>query len=671
MAKPCTTKSLIPTWVSIAFMACAFLMLLATSLYCIRLLKRNSPKRTVAKAPTSEQESAQNTQTTDWESASCGQKFKLWASDVWSRKGIYLAVISHLSDTATDFAAVVEFHYIAKAWTPQECNDLNVPYIFALSITAMALYRIVSSVMVWRVTRSFKRVLLQFIDIELFQIVYISHRLGLKSKSSPQRMISALESVLEAAPQAALQLIYLIKTRNLSTIILVSSIVSLLNLTSSVIGDDKTFLKIKFRNPFSDKTYEQKYGTYNHSSVEPINRIEERSMMYGFLQFAILNVFRFLDIPSQILLYVFMWYYVSGMAVFIVVVIDIVIVLLCYALTTNIDAVLGIVAVPFTFGNVAHISVLISFWAWSVCRIIAVDILIWVFIANDNHDLWGTPAESGVTALWIYCFVASILKWVFFWLLMRKYGGAYFGNGSKERSHLPQILQSRRFDAALELIFYSNMDIDENMQKIFGAKPNTFSILAITACSSNQYLFDVILNLGLDNLDFESYHSALNALAETVQVENIRALMQHPDMCVEYLLKEDENRYTPMGMFLYKTRERIEPLEEFFQCINEWLQNDPQRDAKLTQILSYATCDTSRGIEYSALQSAAKFAVPDKVLRMVYDLCPDSYKKEALEVRTKYNQSILDLVTDQAISSGNEVYQEQRKALIEMFTNHG
>eukprot|EP01083_Nonionella_stella_P067371 178166_1 len=615
-------------------MACAFLMLLATSLYCVRLLKRNSPKRTVAKAPTSEKESAQNTQTTDWESASCGQKFKLWASDVWSRKGIYLAVISHLSDTATDFAAVVEFHYIAKAWTPQECNDLNVPYIFALSITAMALYRIVSSVMVWRVTRSFKRVLLQFIDIELFQIVYISHRLGLKSKSSPQRMISALESVLEAAPQAALQLIYLIKTRNLSTIILVSSIVSLLNLTSSVIGDDKTFLKIKFRNPFSDKTYEQKYGTYNHSSVEPINRIEERSMMYGFLQFVILNVFRFLDIPSQILLYVFMWYYVSGMAVFIVVVIDIVIVLLCYALTTNIDAVLGIVAVPFTFGTAkrAHISVLISFWAWSVCRIIAVDILIWVFIANDNHDLWGTPAESGVTALWIYCFVASILKWVFFWLLMRKYGGAYFGNGSKERSHLPQILQSRRFDAALELIFYSNMDIDENMQKIFGAKPNTFSILAITACSSNQYLFDVILNLGLDNLDFESYHSALNALAETVQ-----------------RMRTGTRQW----------------------CINEWLHNDPQRDAKLTQILSYATCDTSRGIEYSALQSAAKFAVPDKVLRMVYDLCPDSYKKEALEVRTKYNQSILDLVTDQAISSGNEVYQEQRKALIEMFTNHG
>eukprot|EP01084_Bolivina_argentea_P255715 430224_1 len=54
------------------------------------------------------------TQKSEWDKAQgCFGKLKLCAKDVWGRKSVYLPLISHLSDTATDFASVVEFGIVA------------------------------------------------------------------------------------------------------------------------------------------------------------------------------------------------------------------------------------------------------------------------------------------------------------------------------------------------------------------------------------------------------------------------------------------------------------------------------------------------------------------------------------------------------------------------------
>eukprot|EP01083_Nonionella_stella_P122691 369278_1 len=231
-----------------------------------------------------------------WQEASTGGKLKLWCKDIWKRKSVYLPLTAHLSDTATDFAAVIEFYDIAINHSPDDCG-INVWYLFGLSICSMLIYRIISSITIWRITRSWKRAIAQFIDIELFRILWLSHRLGLQSKSSPQRLISVMEAVFEAAPQSIIQATFLLKTQRFAGIIAVSSLLSFINLTMTIIGDDKQFLEIGFR-----------------SSCAPSIS---------------LHIFRILDIPSTILIYVFIWFYVNGYALTVTVLIDSVIAMGC------------------------------------------------------------------------------------------------------------------------------------------------------------------------------------------------------------------------------------------------------------------------------------------------------------------------------------------------------
>eukprot|EP01084_Bolivina_argentea_P145985 255753_1 len=220
--------------------------------------------------------------------ANCCKKMWIVLKDMKDRREIYLPISVHLSDTATDYATVIEFGIIAFAET---CTDINTWAIFGLSLSAMMVYRIISSFIIYRITHSLKRTLCQFFDLEVFYMVYIGHFMELTSKSSPQRLIASLEAVFEAAPQAVIQTIYLLKTGDGSWIIYVSSALSFINLTLNVIGDDKNFLEIEWK-------------TFNY-----FRRTELSIAPFIFLYF-----FRICDVPSKILSYILFWYLASGVA---------------------------------------------------------------------------------------------------------------------------------------------------------------------------------------------------------------------------------------------------------------------------------------------------------------------------------------------------------------------
>eukprot|EP01084_Bolivina_argentea_P067649 123161_1 len=285
----CATDSVLPQWVTIGFFLLTLTLLIIISITSFISLKTKSSTRnklyntqslTVNKnvyeaTETKDQEneddelqtenkydrvtnilststSATTDTTNDWTSLSYFGKFKLWIVDVLHRKSVYGPLVAHLADTASDFAAVVEFYEISKTSNPEDCNGLNTWYLFYLSIGCMALYRVISSYAIWRITGSIKRVTLQFIDVELFEVLHLSHQLGLKGASSPQRLIQCLEAVFEASCQSVLQLVYLINTGNLGGIISISSILSFINLTMTIIADDKKFIDAEFANPHDE-----------------------------------------------------------------------------------------------------------------------------------------------------------------------------------------------------------------------------------------------------------------------------------------------------------------------------------------------------------------------------------------------------------------------------------
>ena len=83
--------------------------------------------------------------------------------------------------------------------------------IFLYSVASMVLYRVIAAIKMWQITRigastatRVRRVVLQLFDLELYEILYLSHTVGLKGSSAPQRLLQVLEAIFEAAPQVIL-----------------------------------------------------------------------------------------------------------------------------------------------------------------------------------------------------------------------------------------------------------------------------------------------------------------------------------------------------------------------------------------------------------------------------------------------------------------------------------
>ena len=97
--------------------------------------------------------------------------------------------------------------------------------VFVASVFFMVFYRAFSAFKIWEISRlddvdmaavddpercglkesvwrRWGRVFLQFpLDLGLFPILYLSHTVGLKGSSAPQRMLEVLIAVFEAAPE--------------------------------------------------------------------------------------------------------------------------------------------------------------------------------------------------------------------------------------------------------------------------------------------------------------------------------------------------------------------------------------------------------------------------------------------------------------------------------------
>eukprot|EP01084_Bolivina_argentea_P075109 136185_1 len=445
----------------------------------------------------------------DWNSLSCLEKLKEVILDTFERKNVYLPLVLHLSDTATDFAAVAEFYIVAKATTPQQCGDLNMWWLFILSVICMLAYRIISSFTIYRITKSPLRVMLQFIDVELYHILYISHLLDLKGKSSPQRLISTIEAVFEAAPQSLIQFIYLMKAAgNISTTVVLSVIFSFFNLTLPIVGDDMKLLEIKFKE----------------------NKAK-------FMQ---IYVYRLLDIPSKILALAFLWYFLNGLVCLLVVIIDISVSVYMFHKTKNTNALLSIVAVPFSFGSKQHGHLLRIAWVFSIFETIIINIVIWVFAVMHNFH----KEEIFIIVLWLFCTTASVMKC---WATYRLFSVFdEFCVMNKERTDINRLLYEYKFEDAMELIIFKTSNISVAAKRFYIAHDNSgfgsigirkYSLLAIAAGCDNTKLYYPILKYGgLDEFNDGYKTKYFTGLMTAVCMKNIK--------CIKTILAISNNDYT-------------------------------------------------------------------------------------------------------------------------------
>lgn len=174
--------SFVVTWTYFSVYVTIFL---GVSFYCaIKVKKEYNEHKSI-------QEIQQDkTQQQDWSKRGILMK---WGKSVWQKKKIYLQLIPHFFDQATDFGVILEY------WIKRNDEDLgiNTLYLFGVSIFVIVFHRIISSVAIYQLTRNKRFIFYQLFDLLMIQCIYTNYQLDTDEPSNSQRYLQVLEAIFE------------------------------------------------------------------------------------------------------------------------------------------------------------------------------------------------------------------------------------------------------------------------------------------------------------------------------------------------------------------------------------------------------------------------------------------------------------------------------------------
>eukprot|EP01083_Nonionella_stella_P149589 475360_1 len=114
---------------------------------------------------------------------------------LYAKKRMYGPVFVHIFDTASDIGVLIQWYQeaIRETNTDYDVPHLDMMYMFAVSLSALIVYRIVSSVWIYRLTGKISWVFLQLLDLLLFKAIYVNWKLNRNKPSNPQKYLQKLE----------------------------------------------------------------------------------------------------------------------------------------------------------------------------------------------------------------------------------------------------------------------------------------------------------------------------------------------------------------------------------------------------------------------------------------------------------------------------------------------
>merc|ERR1719242_1058650 len=328
--------------------------------------------------------------------------FKMIGEELLNLTKIYCSPFLLIGDMITDYMANLEFGLLVAAGveTCGTVSPLNMRFVFTASLFFMIAYRIFSAYKIWELTRlsdvkfvdgndgsnmkwkRIRRVMLQLLDLEIFQILYLSHSVGLQGSSAPQRLIGLLVAVLDAGPECVIQLVFLMASGGASSWVIASAAFSMVTLIMTVAGDDALFL--------------------------------EWSMFS--LRWFLLHLYRILDIGSKLVLYALFWH-LKGEIAFVLLLLNIFVGVSVYAMLNKKEKDLEPPTSALLLPAVTPLSLnggnsdlrycsLLGLWFIGFIESIVAVVLLWA-VTDHIHD----------QEAWIYCAaiaasVGAILKWL-------------------------------------------------------------------------------------------------------------------------------------------------------------------------------------------------------------------------------------------------------------------
>eukprot|EP01083_Nonionella_stella_P090534 252894_1 len=200
---------------------------------------------------------------------------KLWFRIVWKMRSVYCSLAVHVFDVLTDALVIIEW------WNLESDPEVDIEHVDARAmaicgIIVLLLYKTVSVIAFWAKEASFLRCLFQFLDLLIFEEIYVSHTkiiANFKNQSTKQastqtdtkvttsttkhgeavdtttsfKFVRNLEAIFESIPQAILQLVFIIRTSGqyegennvfLTYISIISIIQSIISMTNSILKND-------------------------------------------------------------------------------------------------------------------------------------------------------------------------------------------------------------------------------------------------------------------------------------------------------------------------------------------------------------------------------------------------------------------------------------------------
>eukprot|EP01083_Nonionella_stella_P076149 207352_1 len=330
------------------------------------------------------------------------------------------------------------------AKTSNDCGGLNMWDLFGLSIFVLLFYRIISSFLIFQSTKSLQRMMLQFVDLELFRALYVNYLCDKNEPCSPQRWITSLEATFESTPQALIQTIFLVKAGSVgdSYIVIFSVVMSLWTIISKIVSDDRIISVLTARR------LSLQFAAYDCKKCACIS-----------WTFVCRYIWRILDVSSRIFICSLVWLFIGGWYLFFIIIFE-GLALMCVCIyTKRFEFLFGIVAM--VVSKSVEITQNISI-GWMVYRC-AVNIVLMSIITllayNDIH-CWKCPtfedrtgflsSNTAVFIMFIYCWVAVVLIPI---LSVYLYNNVFRGFQSNART-IKAMLRSRDWYGILEMQSY-------------------------------------------------------------------------------------------------------------------------------------------------------------------------------------------------------------------------
>eukprot|EP01084_Bolivina_argentea_P310382 537086_1 len=188
---------------------------------------------------------------------------QLWLKIVWKMRSVYCSFAVHVFDVITDILIIIEWWNLEQ--NGENIKDINAKTMAICGIVVLLFHKIISTIAFWAKEKSISRCVLQFLDLLIFEEIYVSHtkivyhfrkHLEAVDTTTSFKFVRNLEAVFESIPQSILQLVFIMRTghiygndqNNANTSLLIIStlsiIQSIISMTNSILNNDNIYMNV-------------------------------------------------------------------------------------------------------------------------------------------------------------------------------------------------------------------------------------------------------------------------------------------------------------------------------------------------------------------------------------------------------------------------------------------